>query len=305
MTATTMIAAEPEHALTRIQSVNRRILLGAWRMPSFRIGFFIFVALLLVSAIYPEVSSISATKMIVKDKFLPPLFLGDKWAWEHPLGTDQLGRDMLMRSLIGLRYSLLVGIVTVVLIFVIGCGLGLFAGFKGRWWDTIIMRITDAQLSIPMIILAITILGVSRPSVESIIVVQALSGWPLYARVARSAAVAERGKEYVRGLRVLGAGDWRILLLFAAPNILPPIAFVAVLDVARMMIFEAILGFLGLGIQPPTPSFGSMIADSRKYLINAWWIATIPGIFLAVALTSINLMGSALEKARNRIYGGL
>jgi peptide/nickel transport system permease protein len=305
MTATTMIDAEPEQALTKVQSVNRRILLGAWRMPSFRIGFFIFVTLLLVSAIYPEVSSISATKMIVKDKFLPPLFLGEKWVWEHPLGTDQLGRDMLMRSLIGLRYSLLVGIVTVVLIFIIGCGLGLFAGFKGKWWDTIIMRITDAQLSIPMIILAITILGVSRPSVESIIVVLALSGWPLYARVARSAAVAERGKEYVRGLRVLGAGDWRILLLFAAPNILPPIAFVAVLDVARMMIFEAILGFLGLGIQPPTPSFGSMIADSRKYLLNAWWIATMPGIFLAVALTSINLMGSALEKARNRIYGGL
>jgi peptide/nickel transport system permease protein len=305
MTATTMIAAEPEQAKTRVQSVNRRIFLGAWRAPSFRIGFFIFVALLLLSAIYPEVSSVSATKMIVKDKFLPPLFFGDKSSWEHPLGTDQLGRDMLMRSLIGLRYSLLVGIVTVVLIFIIGCGLGLFAGFKGKWWDTIIMRITDAQLSIPMIILAITILGVSRPSVESIIVVLALSGWPLYARVARSAAVTERGKEYVRGLRVLGAGDWRILLLFAAPNILPPIAFVAVLDVARMMIFEAILGFLGLGIQPPTPSFGSMIADSRKYLINAWWIATIPGIFLAVALTSINLMGSALEKARNRIYGGL
>jgi peptide/nickel transport system permease protein len=305
MTATTMIEAVPEQEKTRVQSVNRRILLAAWRAPSFRIGFFIFVALLLLSAIYPEVSSISATKMIVKDKFLPPLFFGDKSSWDHPLGTDQLGRDMLMRSLIGLRYSLLVGIVTVILIFIIGCGLGLFAGFKGKWWDTVIMRITDAQLSIPMIILAITILGVSRPSVESIIVVLALSGWPLYARVARSAAVTERGKEYVRGLRVLGAGDWRILLLFAAPNILPPIAFVAVLDVARMMIFEAILGFLGLGIQPPTPSFGSMIADSRKYLINAWWIATIPGIFLAVALTSINLMGSALEKARNRIYGGL
>jgi len=305
MAVTTIIAAEPEPKPTRIRSVNRRILLGAWRTPSFRIGFFIFVALLLASAIYPEVSSVSATKMVVKDKFLSPLFLGDKWVWENPLGTDQLGRDMLMRCLIGLRYSLLVGIITVVLIFIIGCGLGLFAGFKGKWWDTVIMRITDAQLSIPMIILAITILGVSRPTVATIIIVLALSGWPLYARVARSAAVAERGKEYVRGLRVLGAGDWRILLLFAAPNILPPIPFVAVLDVARMMIFEAILGFLGLGIQPPTPSFGSMIADSRKYLLNAWWIATMPGIFLAVALTSINLMGSALEKARNRIYGGL
>jgi peptide/nickel transport system permease protein len=305
MTATTIIAAEQEQAPTRIRSVNRRILLAAWQMPSFRVGVFIFAALLLVSVIYPEISSVSATKMVVKDKFLPPLLLGEKWVWEHPLGTDQLGRDMLMRSFIGLRYSLLVGVVTVVLIFIIGCGLGLFAGFKGKWWDIVIMRITDAQLSIPMIILAITILGVSRPTVFTIIIVLALSGWPLYARVARSAAVTERGKEYVRGLRVLGAGDWRILLLFAAPNILPPIAFVAVLDVARMMIFEAILGFLGLGIQPPTPSFGSIIADSRKYLINAWWIATIPGIFLAVALTSINLMGSALEKARNRIYGGL
>ena len=305
MAVTTIIAAEAEQKPSLVRSVNRRILLGAWRMTSFKIGFFIFLGMLLISLVYPELSSISATKMVVRDKFLPPLFLGDKAVWDHPLGTDQLGRDMLMRSLIGLQYSLLVGVVTVVLIFIIGCGLGLFAGFKGKWWDIVIMRITDAQLSIPMIILAITILGVSRPTVPTIIIVLALSGWPLYARVARSAAVAERGKEYVRGLRVLGAGDWRILLLFAAPNILPPIAFVAVLDVARMMIFEAILGFLGLGIQPPTPSFGSIIADSRKYLLNAWWIATIPGIFLAVALTSINLMGSALEKARNRIYGGL
>ncbi|MBP0581339.1 ABC transporter permease [Labrys sp. LIt4] len=290
--------------LERAQSISRRILASAWAMPSFRVGLFVFLAMLLVSAIYPELSSISATKMVVKDKFIPPLFLGEKWTWLHPLGTDQLGRDMLLRCLIGLRYSLLIGVVTVALVFLIGCGLGLLAGFKGGWWDTVIMRITDAQLSIPMIILAITILGVTKPEVHTIIIVLALSGWPLYARVARSAAVAERGKEYVRGLRVLGAGDWRILLLYAAPNILPPIAFVAVLDVARMMIFEAILGFLGLGIQPPTPSFGSIISDSRKYLINAWWIATSPGVFLALALTSINLMGSALEKARNKIYGG-
>ena len=122
--------------------------------------------------------------------------------------------------------------------------------------------------------------------------------------MARGLAITERGKEYVRGLRVLGARDLRIMLLFIAPNILPGIAFVAVLDVARMMIFEAILGFLGLGIQPPTPSFGTIISDSRKYLINAWWIATMPGLFLTLVLVSINLMGSALEKARNRIYGG-
>ena len=166
------------------------------------------------------------------------------------------------------------------------------------------MRITDAQLSIPMIILAIAILGVSRPSATSIIIVLGLSGWPLYARVARSVTQSERGKEFVRAARVLGASDWRIILLLIAPNILPPIAFVAVLDVARMMIFEAVLGFLGLGLQPPTPSFGTIIADGRKYLINAWWIATSPGVFLAIALTSINLIGAALERARNRVYSG-
>ncbi|MFB2550444.1 ABC transporter permease [Ensifer soli] len=291
-------------AAASASSVSMRILKTAWRSTAFQIGFWVFAVLLVFSLVWPEVSSVSATKMVVKEKFLPPLFLGDKWSWAHPLGTDQLGRDMLMRCLVGLRYSLMIGVITVILMFIVGCGLGLLAGFKGKWWDTIIMRITDAQLSLPMIILAITILGISKPTVPTIILVLGLSGWPLYARVARSAAVTEREKEYVRGLRVVGAGDWRILLLFAAPNILPPIAFVAVLDIARMMIFEAILGFLGLGIQPPTPSFGSIIADSRKYLINAWWIATSPGVFLAVALTAINLMGASLEKARNAVYAG-
>ncbi len=188
--------------------------------------------------------------------------------------------------------------------FVFGCGLGLVSGFKGGLVDTAIMRLTDAQLSIPMIILAIAILGVSRPSVGSIVLVLGLSGWPLYARVARSVTQAERKKEFVRGARVLGASDWRIMVILIAPNVLPPIAFVAVLDIARMMIFEAILGFLGLGVQPPTPSFGNIIADARKSLINAWWIATSPGLFLVLTLTSINLMGAALEQARNRVYLG-
>ena len=285
-------------------SIARRILADAARTRGFWIGLIVILSLLLLSLIYPEVSSLNPMKMNVKEKFLPPLFMGEGWTWAHPLGTDQLGRDLLLRCLIGLRYSLLIGVSTVVLMFVVGCSLGIIAGFKGGWIDTIIMRITDAQLSIPMIILAIAILGVSRPSVLAIIIVLGLSGWPLYARVARSVTQAERGKEFVRAARVLGASDWRIIFLLIAPNVLPPIAFVAVLDIARMMIFEAVLGFLGLGLQPPTPSFGTIIADGRKYLINAWWIATSPGAFLAVALTSINLVGAALERARNRVYSG-
>ena len=287
-----------------VPTIARRILADAARTKGFWIGLGLITALLLLSLLYPEFSNINPMKMSVKEKFQPPMFLGEGWTWAHPLGTDQLGRDILLRCLIGLRYSLLIGICTVLLMFVVGCLLGIIAGFKGGWIDTIIMRITDAQLSIPMIILAIAILGVSRPSATSIIIVLGLSGWPLYARVARSVTQSERGKEFVRAARVLGASDWRIILLLIAPNILPPIAFVAVLDVARMMIFEAVLGFLGLGLQPPTPSFGTIIADGRKYLINAWWIATSPGVFLAIALTSINLLGAALERARNRVYSG-
>lgn len=296
--------AAPAAVQKKGRSISGRILSEAMRSTGFRVGLVILLIILAASAILPEVTSISATKISVKEKFLPPLFFGDNWSLTHPLGTDQLGRDMLLRCLIGLRYSLFIGVTTVVLMFLVGCALGLLAGYKGGWWDTIIMRVTDAQLSLPMIILAIAILGVSTPTVTTIILVLALSGWPLYARVARGLAITERGREYIRGLRVLGASDLRIMLLFIAPNILPGIAFVAVLDVARMMIFEAILGFLGLGIQPPTPSFGTIISDSRKYLINAWWIATMPGLFLTLVLVSINLMGSALEKARNRIYGG-
>lgn len=287
----------------RDASPTGRMLRLAWSRPSFKIGLIVFATLLAAALAYPEISGIDPTKMNYRARLVPPVLLGE-WTWAHPLGTDQLGRDVFVRCLVGLRYSVLIGLTTVVLMFVVGCSLGLISGFKGGWIDTAIMRLTDAQLSIPMIILAISILGVSRPTVPAIILVLGLSGWPLYARVARSVTLAERGKEYIRGERVLGASDWRIMLLFVAPAVLPPIAFVAVLDVARMMIFESILGFLGLGVQPPTPTFGNIIADGRKYLINAWWIATMPGLFLLVTLTSLNLMGSAMESVRNQVLRG-
>lgn len=297
-------SAQIELTADQLRSPTQRMFREAWSRTSFKFGFGIFLTLLFGALIYPELTSVDPTKMAVRSRHIPPLFLGDKWTWAHPLGTDQLGRDLLLRCLVGLRYSVLIGICTVVLMFVVGCGLGLISGFKGKLTDTIIMRITDAQLSIPMIILAITILGISRPTAPGIILVLGLAGWPLYARVARSAALAEKNKEYIKGQRVLGASDWRIITLFVAPAVLPPIAFVAVLDVAAIMIFESILGFIGLGIQPPTPSFGNIIADGRKYLINSWWIATMPGVFLLFTLTSLNLMGSAMENARNSVLKG-
>jgi peptide/nickel transport system permease protein len=275
----------------------------AWTSYALKIGLIGFTVLLIMAVVVPEVSSIDPIKMNYGNRLVPPLFL-EGGQWPFLLGTDQLGRDVFMRCLVGLRYSAVIGITTVTLMFLVGCGLGLIAGFHGGWTDIVIMRVTDAQLSIPMIILAITILGVSRPTLPAIVLVLGLSGWPLYARVSRSVTLTERTRGYVLGEQVLGASDWRIIFLFVAPAVLPPIAFVAVLDVARMMIFESILGFLGLGVQPPTPTFGNIIADARKYLINAWWIATMPGLFLLITLTSINLMGLALERARNAVLRG-
>lgn len=286
------------------RSISARIWHKAFESVEFRISMVLFLLLLLAAILYPWLSGIDPTRMDIRARLSPPLFMGEGWSWTHPLGTDQLGRDMLARSLVGLRYSLLIGIPTTLLMLGIGALIGLLAGYFGKRVDTLLMRLTDAQLSIPMIILAITILGVSRPSIPSIILVLGLAGWPVYARVIRSIVMAERKKEFVRGAMVLGATDWRIMFMLLLPLVLPPVAFVAILDIARMMIFEAVLGFLGLGVQPPTPTFGNIIADGRKYLINAWWIATMPGVFLVLTLTSINLMGASLERARNAIYGG-
>ena len=288
----------------RGESVTRRMFRLAWEMTSFKIGFVVFVVFVGAAIIWPELSPFDPMKISVRERFLPPVFL-EGGTWTHLAGTDQLGRDLFVRSLMGLRNGLAIAAAAVAVMFVAGCTLGVISGYWGRWVDIILMRITDAQLSIPVIVLAITILSVSRPNPFTVTAVLVLAGWPVYARVVRSIALAEREREYVRGAKILGASDLRIVALMISPNILPPIAFVAVLDIARMMIFEALFGFLGIGIQPPTPTFGNIIADGYKYLVNSWWIPTMPGVFLIITLISINLMGASLERARNKLFKGI
>ncbi len=286
------------------RSLSATMFVNAWKTTEFRIGFLIFFGLIVLSIAGPSLLDVSATEFNVAQKFMPPIgFEGGDWS--HPLGTDQLGRDLFARSLIGLRNGLMIAVTSVVGMFVVGSAIGMIAGYVGGWIDLLLMRITDAQMSIPVIILAITILGVSRPTPFTIICVLILAGWPAYARTARSVMLSERRQEYVLAAKILGASNIRILLMHIAPNILPPIAFVAVLDVARMMIIEAILGFIGIGIQPPTPTFGTIIADGAKYLMNAWWITTVPGFLLAISLCGINLMGGVLERARNKLLQGV
>ncbi|MFN7102983.1 MAG: ABC transporter permease [Pseudorhizobium sp.] len=287
----------------RSRSVAHRILAGAWATTEMKVAFFIFAALAVLTVVAPFVIDASATKITVADRFLPPIFM-EGGRYPYLLGTDQLGRDLLLRSLIGLRNAFAIGIVSVVIMFVIGCAIGIYSGYRGGWVDVVLMRITDVQMSIPVVILAITILGMSRPNAFTVIAVLVLASWPAYARVARSVTLAERQKEYVRAAKILGASDLRIMALHIAPSILPSIAFVAVLDIARMMIFEAIFGFIGIGIQPPTPTFGTIISAGTQYLLNAWWITIVPGFLLALALTSLNLMGGVLERSRNLVLQG-
>ncbi|MGY4309383.1 peptide/nickel transport system permease protein [Bradyrhizobium sp. USDA 4369] len=289
--------------LSRELSVGRQVWLITRKSYWFRIGLAIFVALLLFAAGYIVLFRVDPTAMHFPSKLLPPAFM-DKGRLEFPLGTDQLGRDMLSRSLIGLQVSFGVGLAATLLAFCVGSAVGLYAGFRGGIVDQVLMRLVDVQLSIPPIILAITILGLTRPSIPLVVGVLALAGWPNYARLTRAGALGERDQEYVRAARVVGASDLRILLLMVAPMTLPPLAFAAILDLARMMIFEATLDFLGIGLQPPLPTLGVIIADGRKYLINAWWVAALPGLFLMILLLAVNMMGVGLERARNTVLGG-
>ena len=280
------------------------MLKAAWRQAEFKAAGGVFALILALAVVGPLVIDASATKIDVSATFLPPIFVAGGQL-PHFLGTDQLGRDLLLRSLIGLSNALVISLVSVIGMFLVGCTIGIVSGFRGGWVDVVLMRLTDVQMSIPVIILAITILGLTRPTALLVIGVLIVAGWPVYARVARSVTLAERQKEYVRAAKILGASDLRVMALHIAPSILPPIAFVAVLDVARMMIFEAIFGFLGIGVHPPTPTFGTIISSGLQYLINAWWITTVPGAFLAVTLCCINLMGGVLERVRNQMLRGV
>jgi peptide/nickel transport system permease protein len=295
--------AVPATSASKDLSIGRRVWLetrGSWW---FRVGSLVFLALMFGAFLYPALSHVDPLTMHLREKLLPPIFFGGDWS--YPLGTDQLGRDMFSRSLVGLQISFLIALAAVALTFVLGSAIGLYSGFRGGLTDSLTMRLVDVQLSIPPIILAIAVLGATRPSPALVVLVLTLAGWPTYARITRATALGEREREYVRAARVLGASDLRILCLLIAPVVLPPLAFAAVLDLARVMIFEATLDFLGLGLQPPTPTLGTIIADGRKYLINAWWVASLPGVFLILVLLAVNMMGVALERARNRILGGL
>ena len=213
----------------------------------------------------------------------------------HVLGTDHLGRDLLARIVFGARPALLVGFAAVAISGLLGLVLGLVSGYFGGLVDDVFMRLADIQLAFPFILLAIAVIGVLGPSLPVIIVVIGVSSWVVYARVVRSEVLSIREREFVQAARALGVRDVRILLRHVLPNALTPWLVVATLDMARVIVIESALSFLGLGVQPPTPTWGGMLADGRVYISTAWWLATFPGLAILFTVLGINLFGDGLR----------
>jgi peptide/nickel transport system permease protein len=213
----------------------------------------------------------------------------------HPLGTDHLGRDLLARVIFGAQPALMVGFAAVLISGVLGMAAGLLGGYFGGWVDDVLMRLADIQLAFPFILLAIAVIGVLGPSLKTIIIVIGVSSWVVYARVVRAAVFTLREREFVQAAQALGGRDGRVLLRHILPNAFTPWLVVATLDMARVIVIESALSFLGLGVQPPTPTWGGMLADGRVYISTAWWLATFPGLAILVTVLGINLFGDGLR----------
>ncbi|OBZ93376.1 peptide ABC transporter permease [Pararhizobium polonicum] len=211
------------------------------------------------------------------------------------LGSDELGRDVLSRTIYGAQVSLLVAFASVILSGIFGSVLGMIAAFYRGWVETIIMRLVDIVLSVPAILLAIITVAVLGPSLSNVVIVLAFTRWPRYARVAYGQTLSVANMPYVRLSRFMGAGWFRLLWRHILPNIAGGLIVVATLEFGLMVLFEAGLSFLGLGVQPPTSSWGAMLSTGRNYVGTAWWIATFPGLALFLLVLSINLIGDHLR----------
>ncbi|WP_312794753.1 ABC transporter permease [Tianweitania sp.] len=225
----------------------------------------------------------------------PPTWTGLFSPGPHPFGTDQLGRDILSRIVFGSRTTLLIACGAVVLGGIVGVTLGIIAGYFRGFVDSLLMRLVDIQLALPLMLLALLVVAAVGPSTTNLVIVLALTSWIRYARIVRGQVLAVREREFVLSAKAIGASTARIMFSHILPNILTPALVVATLELARVIIMDAALSFIGLGVQPPAPSWGRMLADGRTYMSGAWWIVTFPGLAIVLTVLSVNLVGDWLR----------
>jgi peptide/nickel transport system permease protein len=290
--ATAIAVAEPARAERAEWMVFLRRL-ATRRTALFGLAVVVIVVVTAVAA--PLLSPFDPIEQDLGDLRLKAPGFRDATGRVHPLGTDHLGRDLLARVIYGARPALMVGFAAVVISGLLGMAAGLVSGYFGGRVDDALMRLADIQLAFPFILLAIAVIGVLGPSLTTIIAVIGVSSWVVYARIVRSAVLSLREREFVQAALALGSGDARVLVRHILPNALTPWLVVATLDMARVIVIESALSFLGLGVQPPTPTWGGMLADGRVYISTAWWLATFPGLAILVTVLGINLFGDGLR----------
>jgi peptide/nickel transport system permease protein len=273
---------------------GRKILRKLFENKSAIFGLIMVLGVIFCAVFSPLISPHDPILQDVEKRLIPPM-------WQegadpnYLLGTDHLGRDIVSRLIYGARISIVVSVSAVALSAVLGTLIGLFSGFYGGKVDSFFMRIADVQLAFPFILLAIAIIAVLGPDLQNIIITMGITGWVIYARVVRAEVLSLREKEFITSVKALGGSNGRIIFRHLFPNVVPPIIVIITLEMARMIIMEAALSFLGLGIQPPTPTWGGMLADGRVYLATSWWLATFPGLVIMVVVLGINLLGNWLR----------
>jgi peptide/nickel transport system permease protein len=271
-----------------------RLLVRLMRRRTALFGMIVVATVVLAAALAPIVSPFDPLAQDIGQRLKEPGWQ-DAQGRAHVLGTDHLGRDILSRIIYGSRIALLVGLAAVLISGILGMAIGLVAGYFRGKVDDVLMRLADVQLAFPFILLAIAVIGVLGPNLRNIIIVIGVSSWVVYARVVRGEVLSIREREFVQAAVALGSRDGRILVRHVLPNAFTPWLVVATLDMARVIVIESALSFLGLGVQPPTPTWGGMLADGRVYLSTAWWLATFPGLAILVTVLGINLFGDGLR----------
>ncbi|MBW1697422.1 MAG: ABC transporter permease [Deltaproteobacteria bacterium] len=255
----------------------------------------VLLSCLIISAVFcPVLAPYDPFKQNIMKRLDPPVWLKGG-SFDHLLGTDHLGRDILTRIMYGSRISLVVGVAAVMLQVLIGVVLGLLAGYYGGKIDSVISFMVNAMMGFPFILLAMSLVAVLGPSLQNIIIALGVTGWTVFTRVTRIETMKQREQEYVLAATSLAFTTRRILLRHVLPNLVPSLTVLATVEVARAIIRESLLSFLGLGIQPPTPSWGTMLAEGRDYMLMQWWLAALPGAAIFISALGINLLGDALR----------